>query len=250
MLEDPSITQKLMKMIKNCVDAEEEPISTPLPERGVRHVGKKKRTSREFKFFAEIGGYDMENVIMDLGSYVNILPKKSWEQMGKPKLVWFLVQLRLANQYQIYPIGRLEKVQVSMDGVESIADFEVIEIVDEIDPYPSLLGIDWAFDNSAIIDLKRRTMTFESNTPTLITPLDPRERARHTELVREDLDNYDVGELYNITARREDYVNPTMDGELSWRSICSYGTDAKDALNRWQNRLHEVSTRRCVCVTK
>ena len=29
-LEDPSVTQKLMKMTKQCVDAEEEPISAPL----------------------------------------------------------------------------------------------------------------------------------------------------------------------------------------------------------------------------
>jgi hypothetical protein len=28
------------------------------------------------------------------------------------------------------------------------------------DPYLALLGIDWAYDNYAIIDLKRDTMTF------------------------------------------------------------------------------------------
>lgn len=33
-----------------------------------------------------------------------------------------------------------------------MADFEVIRIMDEKDPYPGLLGIDWAFENSAIID--------------------------------------------------------------------------------------------------
>lgn len=50
---------------------------------------------------------------------------------------------------------------VDMDGVQSMTDFEVIEIVDETDPYPTLLGIDYAFDNNAIINLKRRTMTFD-----------------------------------------------------------------------------------------
>jgi hypothetical protein len=37
-----------------------------------------------------------------------------------------------------------------------VADFEVIRIMDEKDPYPGLLAHrivgDWAFDNSAIID--------------------------------------------------------------------------------------------------
>lgn len=139
----------------------------------------------------------------------------------------------MANQYKKYPIGRLEEVQVSLDEVISTTDFEVIKIVDEEDPYPTLLGIDWAFDNSSMIDLKRRPMAFEVDTLRLITPLGPREGAKYTKLVREDVDSEDIGELYNITTRGEGYVNPTVDGELSWRSICSYDTDSKDALDKW-----------------
>jgi len=40
------------------------------------------------------------------------------------------------------------------EGVNVITDFEAIEIVDDINPYPNLLGIDWAFDMYAIINLK------------------------------------------------------------------------------------------------
>jgi hypothetical protein len=58
----------------------------------------------------------MDGVMLDLGFDVNILLKKSWELMGKPSLVWSPIQLRLANQYQIYPIGRLEKVEVNIGG--------------------------------------------------------------------------------------------------------------------------------------
>jgi hypothetical protein len=32
---------------------------------------------------------------------------------------------------------------VETDGVRTFADFEVIEIVDDSFPYPTLLGIDW-----------------------------------------------------------------------------------------------------------
>ena len=118
----------------------------------------------------------------------------------------------------------MEQVKVKLDGVISIVDVEVIEIMDETNMYLALLAIDWAFDNSYVIDLRRRTMTFKSNTLRLITPLDPREGAKYTELVREDVDSEDIGELYNITTRREDYVNPTANGELSSRSIRSYDT--------------------------
>ena len=50
---------------------------------------------------------------------------------------------------------------VDIDGVRSFADFEVIEIIGDSRPYPALLGIDWAIGNMAVIDLKRRQMTFE-----------------------------------------------------------------------------------------
>jgi len=63
----------------------------------VCHISKRKKTGREFKMAVELGGFEMQDVMLDLGSDVNILPNKSWEFMGKPKLVWFLVQLRLAN---------------------------------------------------------------------------------------------------------------------------------------------------------
>jgi hypothetical protein len=36
---------------------------------------------------------------------------------------------------------------VYLDGVHTKADFEVIEIVDDTTPYPTLLGLDWEFDN-------------------------------------------------------------------------------------------------------
>jgi hypothetical protein len=126
-------------------------ISSPLPEREVCQVSKKKHIGREFKMTTELGGYDMDGVMLDLGSDVNILPKKSWELMGKPSLVWSPIQLRLENQYKIYPIGRLEQVEVNIEGVKTKDDFEVIEIMDDSDPYPALLGIDWAFDNNVCL---------------------------------------------------------------------------------------------------
>jgi len=51
--------------------------------------------------------------------------------------------------------------------------------------------------------------------------------------------------LYRTTGRDEDYVNPTADGVLSWQSITSCVLDSDTGLENWQQRLHEVSTRRC-----
>jgi hypothetical protein len=58
------------------------------------------------------------------------------------------------------PFGRLEHVPMDIDGVRTFAYFEVIEIVDDSCPYPAMLGIDWAFKNSTVVDLKKIRMTF------------------------------------------------------------------------------------------
>ena len=93
--------------------------------------------------------------------------------MGSPKLARFPIHLRLANQQWVSPLGRLLQVPVDIDGVRSFADFEVIDIIGDSRPYPALLGIDWAIDNMAIINLKKRQMTFEDTQIRVITPLDP-----------------------------------------------------------------------------
>jgi hypothetical protein len=73
---------------------------------------------------------------------------------------------------------------VDIDGVRTFADFEVIEIVDDSFPYPALLGIDWAYNNSTIVDLKKRHMTFEKSGLGVIAPLDPNEGPRYTKTIK------------------------------------------------------------------
>ena len=60
-------------------------------------------------------------------------------------------------------------------------DFKVIEIIDESDPYPSLLGIEWEMENAAVINLKKRQMIFEGKDLRVILPLDPSKREWYTE---------------------------------------------------------------------
>jgi hypothetical protein len=60
------------------------------------------------------------------------------------------------------PIRRLKVIPVDIDGVCTMTDFKVIEIVDKTSPYRVLLGLDWDFDNHTIMSLKTRKMIFES----------------------------------------------------------------------------------------
>lgn len=67
----------------------------------------------------QISDYEMDQVILDLSSYVNVLPKQTWEHMGKPTLQWSPIQLWMANQQKILPMGQFQGVMVDIDGVST-----------------------------------------------------------------------------------------------------------------------------------
>ena len=92
---------------------------------------------------AVIGSYEMDEVVLDLGSEVNVMTKQRWEIMAKLKLAFSPIQLSFENQQRVIPLGHLPSVPVDLDGVRNLVDFEVIEIIDDNTPYPALLGIDW-----------------------------------------------------------------------------------------------------------
>ena len=52
-------------------------------------------------------------------------------------------------------------MSVEVEGLRTYADFEIINIVDDTNTYPSLLGIDWAIYNQMIIKLKKQILLFE-----------------------------------------------------------------------------------------
>jgi hypothetical protein len=105
---------------------------------------------------------------------------------------------------------------VDIDGVRTFVDFELIELVDDICPYPALLGIDRAFNNSTVVDLKKIRMTFEGDGLKVIAPLDPDEVPRYTEPIKEEYCAYELENIYKMTIRQHDCINPTTDGNLSY----------------------------------
>ena len=70
---------------------EETPVESQ-PKRRVNHVKKKLKTGHELRMTAQIGHYDMDYIILDLGSDINILMRKTWESMGKSRLDWSPIQ--------------------------------------------------------------------------------------------------------------------------------------------------------------
>ena len=102
---------------------------------------------------------------------MNVLPKQMWQRMGEPKMEWSTIQLHMANQQKIIPLGTLSNIMVDIIEVKVYTDFEVTQIVEDVDPYPVLLGLDWAIDMGEIINLKKRSMVFENEGTRVIVPL-------------------------------------------------------------------------------
>lgn len=46
---------------------------------------------------SHINAYEMNQVIVDMGSDANVLPNKTLHRMGEPKLKWSTIQLRMEN---------------------------------------------------------------------------------------------------------------------------------------------------------
>jgi len=82
-MKNEIVLNALNEMIDNYMQESEIPIA----QRVVNQVLRRKRTNGEFRLSAQIGEYDMDNVILDLGSDENVLHKNTWEMMGKPKLI-------------------------------------------------------------------------------------------------------------------------------------------------------------------
>jgi hypothetical protein len=108
--------------------------------------------------------------------------------MGESTFGYSTVQFKLENKHRVLPIGRLKGVTIDLDGVHTMENFKVIEIVDGATPYPTLLGLDWKFYNQAVINLKKRNLTFESCEYRVIAPLDPSEVQRLVEVTYLDLE--------------------------------------------------------------
>jgi hypothetical protein len=152
----------------------------------------------------------------------------------------------MEKQYCIFPIGRLENMEIDVARVKTMVEFEFIEIMGDKDPYPALLGINWAYKNYALINLKKDTMTFEAEGIKVAQPLDTYVGTRYTERTDNNMEGEYLDKLYTITAGTiNDYINPTVDGSISWRSIQSANEDLELDFDSWKQGSHETFSRRC-----
>lgn len=83
LLHDSKAMEGLQELIKKCTSKEKVPDGHWM----VKKIGKhKERTGCEMRLTTQIGDYEMDQVTLDLGFNASVLPKKTWEGMGRSTL--------------------------------------------------------------------------------------------------------------------------------------------------------------------
>ena len=106
----------------------------------------------------------------------------------------------------------------------------MIKIINDSNPFPTLLGIDWDFNNLTIVKLKKKKMTFEGHNIRIVMPLDPSIGPRYTEPIHAEEEVRNIDDFNKVTTMQDDYINPTVGGTLSWRYTSSYTLDSEEGL--------------------
>ena len=117
----------------------------------------------------------------------------------------------------------------------------MIDIIDDSKPYLALLAVDWAFENLIVINLKKKQMMFEGHNIRIIAPLDPSMGPLYADPIHVEEEARENDDFYKMPAKQYDYINPTVDGTLSYASSCAL--DSEEGLGNWKNRMHEISGR-------
>ena len=93
-----------------------------------------------------------------------------------------------------------------------------------------LLGIYSAIENQTIINFKKKILSFNDDEMKVVSPIDPLQGQWYVEPVYSELQGDYLDHIYNISSLKYDYVNPTTDGNLRWKSTSSCALDLGEAL--------------------
>ena len=104
--------------------------------------------------------------------------------------------------------------------------------------------------NLNVVDLNKRKLTFEGDGLRVISPLDLDEGRRYIEPIKEEDCAYELENIYKLTARQQDYINPTTNENLSWRSESTCSSYLEEALENCKNKMYEFSMWRCARLTR
>lgn len=92
---------------------------------------------------SRITDFDIDGVVLDDETNLNIMTKEDWEAMDRPNLLPSLGRIGLFKGKLITLCGRIKAVKLMAQGNLTEEDFEVVRFVESIASFPLLLGKAW-----------------------------------------------------------------------------------------------------------
>ena len=111
----------------------------------------------------EIEGYHVRQVVLDFGSQVNIMTHDNLEQSGRPRLYELGKYLKLADQGLIEPIGVWRNVNMTVKGISTKVEFEIIDPKEGSNSLLALVGRPWGRKMKASISLEKERIKLKGN---------------------------------------------------------------------------------------
>ena len=83
------------------------------------------------------------------------MTRDTWEQLGRPRLNESGIYLKLVDQGLIEPIGVQRNVDMTLKGITTKVNFEIIDPKEGSNSFPALVGRPWGRKMKASISLDK-----------------------------------------------------------------------------------------------
>ena len=101
------------------------------------------------------------------------MTRDTWEKMGRPRLYESGIYLKLIDQGLIEPIVVWKDVDMTIKGILTKVDFEIIDPKEGSSSFPALVGQPWGRKMKASISLDKERIKLKGNGQKFIVPINP-----------------------------------------------------------------------------
>ena len=108
--------------------------------------------------------------------------------MGRPCLVRSHNYLKLADQGLIEHIGVLKSTNTIIVGIWKTVDYDVIDLVEGMTPYPTLVDQPWGWKMKVTISLEKDIINLKRQGKRIIIPLNSKDGKPWSEPCDEEVD--------------------------------------------------------------
>jgi hypothetical protein len=86
---------------------------------------------------------------LDEETWVNIMPDRTWEAIGRPAMIPSLGGISLLRGKIVKLCGRLAQIPMTVNGTLTEEDFEIIKFFEDNAPFTMLIVKTWIYRDQA-----------------------------------------------------------------------------------------------------